>query len=119
MLYFKAEEIRVCKDKKPCALCRERVGVWTGKLLNGEEAHLCAHCLMYSGKTEWGYDNREELLHVGRAAQEQAAKHSKPLPMIDERGKLHPADAEKFIMGVSFTSRMVMDRMVRRRGLSD
>lgn len=73
---------------------------------------MCAYCLLYSGKAQWGHDNRAELLEVGRGAQEQAAKHNKPIPAIDERGRLHPADAEKFLMGVSFTSRMVVDRFL-------
>lgn len=119
MLYFKDKEVHPCTEKKPCALCRERVATWSGKLLTGDKASVCAYCLLYSGKTEWGHDNRAELLEVGRAAQEQAAKFRKPLPMIDERGRLHPADAEKFVMGVSFTSRMVVDRFGVGRVLSD
>lgn len=119
MLYFTDAEVHVCKEQKPCAECRERKATWVTKLLSGDEAPLCAYCLLYSGKTEWGHDNRAELLEVGRAAQEQAAKFRKPLPMIDERGRLHPADTEKFVMGVSFTSRMVVDRFGVGRDLSD
>jgi hypothetical protein len=119
MLYFDDNEVHVCQESQPCAECRERKATWVAKLLTGDEASLCAFCLLYSGKTEWGHDNRGELLEVGRAAQEQAAKFRKPLPLLDERGRLHPADAEKFVMGVSFTSRMVVDRFGVGRGLSD
>ena len=108
----------MCQQSRPCQECRERKATWITKLLDGNEASVCAYCLLYSGKTEWGHDNREELMEVGRAAQEQAAKHSKPLPQIDERGRLHPADAEKFAMGVSFTSRLVVDRLQKSHALS-
>lgn len=119
MLYFTDEQVHVCQERCICALCHERKATWGTKLLSGEGASLCAYCLLYSGKTEWGHDNRAELLEVGRAAQELAVKHAKPLPMLDERGRLHPADAEKFVMGVSFTSKMVVDRFGVGRDLSD
>ena len=119
MLYFKDEDVRACEEKCICTLCRGRAGTWSAKLLTGKRASVCAYCLLYSGKAEWGHDNRAEILEVGRASQEQAARFHKPLPMIDERGRLHPADAEKFVMGVSFTSRMVVDRFGVGRVLSD
>jgi len=119
MLYFTDDQVHVCKEKHPCAECRERKATWVTTLLDGSEVNVCAFCLLYSGKTEWGHDNRAELVEVGRAAQEQAAKFRKPLPMLDDRGRLHPADAEKFVMGVSFTSRMVVDRFGVGRDLSD
>jgi hypothetical protein len=119
MLYFNQDEVHVCEEKANCALCRERKATWSAKLLTGDRASVCAYCLLYSGKTEWGHDNRAELLEVGRATQEQAAKFRRPLPALDERGRLHPADAEKFAMGVSFTSRMVVDRFGVRRAISD
>jgi len=119
MLHFDSDEVYVTEERCLCAMCRERKATWSAKLLTDERVSVCAHCLMYSGKTGWGHDNRAELLEVGRAAQEQAAKFRKPLPMIDERGRLHPADAEKFVMGVSFTSRMVVDRFGVGRALSD
>jgi hypothetical protein len=119
MLYFDNTEVHVTEERCFCALCHDRKATWSVKLLSGDRASVCAYCLMYSGKTEWGHDNRSELLDVGRAAQEQAAKFRKPLPMLDKRGRLHPADAEKFLMGVSFTSHMVVDRFGAGRVLPD
>ena len=109
MLYI-SSDVFVCKDNSICSLGCKRKATWTVGLDSGEVANVCAHCLMYSGKTKWGIDNREEMLEVGRAAQEQAAKFNKSI-QLDERGRLHPNDAEKFMLGVSFTSRVVIDRL--------
>jgi hypothetical protein len=72
-----------------------------------ETGHFCAHCVLYSGRTQWGYDNRAEILDVGRAAQEMAGKHGKPMPAVDERGRLLPEDANRFMLGVVFTTKML------------
>jgi len=111
MLYFSQNEVCPCTEKVPCLLCRSKVATWEVRLLSDERVCVCAYCLLYSGKTKWGHENRKELLEVGRAAQQLAAKHRQPIPEIDQRGRLNSFDAEKFIMGVSFTSRMVLDRM--------
>lgn len=111
MLYFTKDEMRVCEEKRRCKVCKERKATWVAKLRETEdETFVCAHCLMYSNETQWGYDNRAELLDVGRAVVEQAVKSRKSLPTLDKRGRLSPDNAEKFIMGVSFTSRMIVDR---------
>lgn len=91
-----------------CFACGQREAVLRGALRDSEEvAEFCAYCLMYSGQTQWGYDNRDELLMTGMAAKEMAAKHNQPMPVLDERGRLSPDDASKFMMGVVFTSKMV------------
>jgi len=111
MLYFNNEDVRVCQESCLCRECKGRKATWTAKFLDGSEIAVCAYCLLYAGKTVWGHENRHELVEAGRAAQEQAVKHNQPMPALDERGRLHPADAEKFAMGVSFTSRMMVDRL--------
>lgn len=78
---------------------------------DGDRGYFCAWCLMYSNQAQWGYDNRDEMLNVGRMALGMAAQHNRPLPAVDERDRLLPPDAERFMMGVSFTSSVMIDRM--------
>ena len=91
-----------------CVSCKERKAVLEADLKDRPESgYFCAHCVLYSGWTRWGYENRDEILHVGRAAQEMAAKHNKSMPHVDERGRLMPDDANRFMMGVLFTTKML------------
>ena len=69
--------------------------------------NVCAWCILYSGKCQWGIDRKHEILDIGRAAQEHAVKHNKTLPIIDDRGRLSFGDAEKFLLGVMFTSKLL------------
>lgn len=123
MLYFQADEVLVNEKKRFCRLCLDRKASWRAKLKNGhdqdhaedcEVGSVCAWCLLYSGKTVWGHDNRKELQEVGRAAAEQAARYQKSVPELDERGRLDPVSAERFVRGVLFTSRVLVGRLVTR-----
>lgn len=132
MLAFTSDEIEVNKTetKETCAVCEKRRAMWFGvaqtppteeglsiRKLDGK-VPICGWCIMYSGYCQWGHEERDEILHVGRAAQEHAAKANKPIPMIDERGRLMPEDAERFMLGVAFTSKLLtkMGKMARMRG---
>lgn len=96
------------KRRVRCAVCGKQEATLTA-ILKGrpESGSFCAYCVLYSGRTQWGYDNRDEILHVGRAAQEFAAKHRKNIPNLDQRGRLQPVDASLFMMGVLFTTKML------------
>lgn len=116
MLYFEADEVCVNNERRFCQVCLSRPGTWRTTLRpeNGEdpqEGAVCGWCLLYSEKAQWGHDNREELLRAGQAAVEMAAKHRKAIPELDERARFQPLDAEKFVMGVSFTSRVLVGRL--------
>lgn len=119
MLYFEADEVSVNKERRFCQVCGERAGTWKATLRpedseDPQEGAVCGWCLLYSEKAQWGYDNRQELLRAGQAAVELAAKHRKPIPSLDERARLVPSDAEKFVMGVSFTSCVLVGRLGHR-----
>lgn len=123
MLYFKKDELTALQRPCICHVCRERVATWAAQvhLENGEKQvtwEFCAWCLMYSSMAQWGYDHRAEMLHVGRFALGMAANHGKPVPVLDARDRLSPEDAEKFMLGVSFSSRLMVDRMGHSRGVS-
>ena len=91
-----------------CSACNKRQATIEADLKDRPESgYFCAYCLLYSGFTKWGHDNRDEILHIGRAAQEMAAKHGKPIPEVDERGRLSPNDANRFMIGVIFTMKML------------
>ena len=122
MLTFSSKEIVMLqKAEHLCCACESRPGSWkvavreiktkptedglylehTGML------PMCGWCILYSGKSQWEHANREEILHVGRAAQEQALKVNRKPPQLDERGRLDPGAAERFMLGVAFTVKMI------------
>lgn len=105
----------VDKEVKPldqrgiwCVSCKAQKATLEADLKDRPESgYFCAHCVLYSGWTRWGNENRDEILHVGRAAQEMAGKHGKSMPQVDERGRLMPEDATRFMIGVIFTMKML------------
>lgn len=108
MLAFTEDQVKpfAVKSMVRCSVCGERPSTWSMALIGELDASpVCGWCAMYSG-TQWGHDNRDELLHVGRACVGMAAQHDKPIPHLDERGRLSPQDAERYMMGIAFTSRM-------------
>lgn len=132
MLAFTSDEIEVNKGeaKETCAVCEKRRAMWIAvaqtpptedglsiRKMDGKVS-MCAWCILYSGYCQWGHEERDEILHVGRAAQEHAAKSNKPLPALDERGRLVPEDAERFLLGVAFTSKLLtkVGKMARMGG---
>ena len=122
MLLFDNKEIVMLEEGKyACVSCERRRAAWEATVRemdtkpNEEGIYvkatgmmpMCGWCILYSGKSTWGYENRDEILHVGRAAQEQALKVNRTPPELDERGRLDPEAAERFMLGVAFTVKMV------------
>jgi hypothetical protein len=132
LLAFTSDEVEVIDDeaKHTCVVCEARRAMWLAHLKSTEPSDdgifvaatdrvtMCGWCIMYSEACKWGHEERDEILHVGRAAQEHAMKHYKPLPAIDERGRLMPEDADRFMLGVAFTSKMLkkMGRIAQMSG---
>ena len=88
-----------------CEGCKERPPTWEAEQTElGPPIKVCAHCAMYSMKAGWGHKNRDELLHVGRLCQAQAMTHGRVVPDLDERGRLDPPEAEKFLRGVAYST---------------
>jgi len=106
MLYFSPNQVEpIARDKLQCVLCKNRIATWkTPRRAGVEKEPMCAFCLLYMG-SEWGYQNRAELLEVGRAAQEIAAKHDKRIPVLDPRGRMGVPECERYMLGIAFTSR--------------
>jgi hypothetical protein len=104
--------VEILEERKSCLVCGRRVASWRATRRGGEAEPMCAWCVMYSPQSAWGYANRAELLHVGRAAQESAARAGKDVPELDPRGRLQPSAAERFLLGVVFT-----DRALRQLGM--
>ena len=134
MLAFTSDEIEVSKEsKETCCVCERRRAMWLAYpkssdlvgvgdvsifLKSAIKIPMCGWCIMYSEGCQWGHEERDEILHIGRASQEQAAKSGKKIPSLDERGRLTPPDAERFMLGVAFTSKMLtkVGRMARMAG---
>jgi len=116
MLYFAADEIEPQKagEREKCFLCCDRVGTWKAPLKSkkrGKEL-VCAYCFLYRPESKWGYENRHQLLHIGRFCRQVAFEYGKVGPALDERGRLCPEDAERLVLGVSVTSKVVSRKMV-------
>lgn len=111
MLYFEEKESEpiLATERHRCVGCGKRVATWRAPVIGAtEKAPMCAWCLMYDTvKSEWGHRFRDEMLHVGRTCVGMAAQFAKPIPVLDDLGRLSPEDAEKFVLGVAFTSRML------------
>ena len=110
MLYFEEKELEpiLATERHRCSCCGERVATWKAPVNGAEKAPMCAWCVMYdTARSEWGHRFREELLHVGRTCVGMAAQFGKPIPVLDDIGRLAPEDAEKFMLGVAFTGRML------------
>lgn len=115
MLFFDDDEATplVPDGAVKCSCCRDRTATWMASLIDGTMASVCAHCLMYRDDSAWGVENRSEILHVGRRCAEEAERHRKMIPKLDPRGRLSPGDAERFIVGVAFSTRMLRKMGVR------
>jgi len=114
-LCFENDEMKAipAADGETCEVCGERTATWEATPTEGENPlKVCAHCAMYSMKAAWGYRCRAELLHVGRFCQGQALKHGREVPDLDERGRLEPEAAERYLMGVAYST-LVLKKMGR------
>jgi hypothetical protein len=112
MLFIDSRQIEVipAKDGIVCSDCKERVASYKMEPRGGGEwVPFCGWCVLY-GNTKWGYENRDELAWAGRYVQREGkrslAKHV-VVPMLDEIGRLHPAEAERYVMGILFTSKLL------------
>ena len=111
MLYIDPDEVKIVPaGTTVCAECKDRNASWGMKLDGGEEPEpLCGWCLMYGG-SEWGRLNREELTHVGEFVRKSALKargKNTVVPELDEMHRLPPDAADRYVMGIIFTSRLL------------
>lgn len=99
--------------RQPCqAVCEgERQASWQAPAkVGGKPMLFCGWCLLYSNMSQWGYDNRDELRYVGGYCKGQAAlSQSKRThhPELDERHRLNPEEAERFCLGIGFTTKLL------------
>lgn len=116
MLYFDPDQVEpIAKERLTCVLCRKRTATWKTPRKGGiEKEPMCAFCLLYMG-SEWGHQNRAELLESGRAAQELAAKHDGDMPKLDKRRRLDPGKCEQYMLGIAYSSRFVRNALNRHR----
>jgi len=111
MLYIDPDEVKIVPSgRTKCVDCEERYASWGMKLDGGEDqVPFCGWCLMY-GSSEWGRLNRDELVAVGEYVKASAlARRGKntEAPELDERHRLPPDAADRYVMGIIFTSRLL------------
>lgn len=94
-----------------CPACGVRRATWMG-CAKGESKPRpwCGWCVLYDPTNAWGHERRDEISHVGVLCRSSALKargKNTIVPELDERHRLQPGDAERFMLGVGFTSGMV------------
>lgn len=126
MLFIDPKEVEVlpAKDGIVCEHCKERGASWKMEPKGGgERVPLCGWCVLYGG-SEWGHLNRDDLVWSGRYVRGigmSSGGKNVVVPTLDERHRLSPLDAEKYVIGIMFTSKMLarggsMGRLVRSTG---
>ena len=113
MLHVEKGEIVAIPARKrtPCAICEERVASWETEPLDCPEstAPMCGWCVLYGGST-WGHLNRDEIVYAGVYVRAEACRRMSPrtkVPELDERHRLQPEDADRYLMGIIFTSALL------------
>jgi hypothetical protein len=97
-------------ERHKCVAC-EKVASWcVEQLSDSSRVSMCGWCVMYSGQAAWGHAYRDELVHVGRACRDDGGTN---VPELDERSRLDPVNAERYLMGVVFTSRALRNKLRR------
>lgn len=120
MLFFPANEVKAqpAGERVRCWVCEKNIGTWWGPANCKARQRIlcCAHCLLYRPESRWGYENRHEILHIGRFCQNVAAEYGNTGPALDARGRLCPEDAERLVLGVSVTSKLIARQSPLYRG---
>jgi hypothetical protein len=111
MLYIDPKEVDIIPAGRTlCADCQDRKASWGMKRVDGEaQEPLCGWCVMY-GSSEWGKLNADELVAVGeyvKASALNAQGKNTVVPELDVEHRLAPDAADRFVMGVVFTSRLL------------
>ena len=119
MLYAEEDELEaiLVSERHRCAVCnhRKHFAAWRVELkVGGEMAPMCSWCVMYSNQAVWGYENREELAGVGilcKTTAEHSRGRNTHVPKLDKRHRLSRKDADKWLLGVQFTSRALRKKL--------
>jgi len=115
MLFVDPSEIEVVPaGRTKCQACEERYASWRMDTVEAPTVRrdLCGWCALYDPRTVWAHDNREELAHAGEMVLGYALKsvnRKAVIPELDDRHRLGPDDADRFFLGIVFTSRMLVN----------
>lgn len=101
----------VASKNHRCRACGKKGASWLvdfrdpdNEIAQAQKVPMCGWCVMYSNKSAWGYSNRDELVHVGRAAKHQGERTHREV-ILDELGRLSAKHADQFMLGVAFTTK--------------
>jgi hypothetical protein len=113
MLFVEPDEIEIIPaGRTKCQACEGRYASWRMGTTEAPmiKRDLCGWCALYDQKTAWAHDNREELAHVGEMVlgyARRSVNKKAVIPELDDQHRLDPDAADRFFMGVVFTSRML------------
>lgn len=104
-----------------CSACGEREASWKAEArVGGKDMDFCGWCLLYSGMAKWGHENRDDILYAGeytRALARKSQSKKTHVPELDKRHRFaEPMDAERYVMGIMLTSRMLENGPLGRFG---
>ena len=119
MLYADDNELEaiLVSERHRCVVCnhRKNFAAWRVELkVGGDKAPMCSWCVMYSNQAKWGYENREELSAVGvlcKTTAERSRGKNTHVPKLDARHRLDRQCADRFLLGVQFTSRALKKKL--------
>lgn len=109
-LFLSSDEVELIPAREgiKCACCRERIASYSMEPVGGgERVPFCGWCVLYGG-SEWGEQNREELLWSGEFVKGVGLKSKSKntiVPKLNEQHQLSPLDAERYLTGIIMTSR--------------
>lgn len=121
MLYVEENELEaiLVSERHKCSVCnhRKNFAAWRVEplgALGDERVPMCSWCVMYSNKAKWGYENREELSAVGalcKTTAERTRGKNTHVPKLDARHRLNRKEADRWLLGVQFTSRALRNKL--------
>lgn len=105
MIYLDPSTVEVIPVGSARCECGGRAS-WKLDAADGARKPYCGWCAMY-GDSAWARENREELAYVGEHARTEAqARPGGRELVLDERHRLSPDDAERYMIGMVLTSRL-------------
>lgn len=119
MLYIEEDELEpvMISERRRCSVCKDRKhsAAWRVEPRNGgDKVLMCSWCILYSGASKWGHENREELSAMGvlcKVTAERTRGQNTHVPKLDARHRLDKKGSDRLLLGVQFTSRALRNKL--------
>lgn len=111
MIFVDPSEVEnIPAGRTKCQVCQDRHASWRlTPRTDDQRWPFCGWCAIYSGQSQWGHENREELASFGELAKAQALKSiskSVEVPELDQHHRLDPDAADRLFMAAVLVGRV-------------